>query len=482
MLSKALLAATLVTSTASAFLLPPPSDAAAQRMRHHHHMGAGSSVEQVHDDSMMSSLYHDYSKVGVPCPGCSIQFRKHGKHHMSDVNDKDESKDIKLITLTDVPNHINLDFSIDHAANGDRLLVNGFEIYPTVDINKGALMAVQVPDHFHKSKKHHMHDEDKKEEDDEELKKRNCHDRMQKEHSHDDKAKDGEGKMKSKHHGKHGKHLVEVPLGYAMQMQSTGHDDSNGMDVLVMNMQIIEVNNLFVQNIPAVNIRVIRTPGPNSALMIARIDVDGKDADEQPEGHQETNDEERLAAIHKELDACSNILCRWKVLLSSRIKAHHNGCMGKAMAKLMGGKGAAKDEQQHHHHHHHHHDEEEEMIDSEEGVVSDPAYRTRHHSFIRLVEKFVSHVLLPVFVGATVGAGSFFIGYAIATALVSLWRLAFRRNAVKLDSTQSQKVASVPVESRYANEKAVDEEKSGLMAAASQELPPYEDRDTEGSN
>ncbi|CAK7275360.1 hypothetical protein SEPCBS119000_006653 [Sporothrix epigloea] len=466
MLPKSLLAAALATSTTSAFLLPPPSVAQAQRMRHHHHMDMGAPAEQVHDNSMMSPLYHESSKVEVPCPGCSMQLRKHDKHHMSD--DEDNKEDSKLITLTDVPNHINLHFSIDHAANGDRLLVNGFEIYPSVDINKSALTAVQVPDHSRKHKKHHDHDEKDKMDEEEELKKRNCHDRMQKEHGHDKAEKDGEHMMTGKHHGRHGKHLVEVPLGYAMQMQVTGHDDSNGMDVIVMNMQIIEVNNVFVRNIPAVNIRMIRAPGPDSALMIARIDIDGEEAEQQRPSHTDASDKEQLAALQKELDACTNILCRKKVLFMARVKGHLHGCVGKAMAKMMGGKGAEKEDEPHHHHHHHHH-HEEMMADSE-------------LDFSGLVKKFVSQVLLPVFIGATVGAGSFLIGYAIATVLVTLWRLAFRRNTAKIGSAQCQKAVPESAELRYADEKAVVEEKSGLMATASEELPPYEDRDTQDSN
>ncbi|CAK7222319.1 hypothetical protein SCUCBS95973_004802 [Sporothrix curviconia] len=534
MLPKALLAAALATSMASAFLLPPSTDVEVQRKGHHHHKGVGAAADSSDDVSMVSPFYHEFTKVKVPCPGCSMQVRKHGKHHKHHKGDGEEdndsehtedNKDGKIITLTDVPNHVNLFLKIDHADNGDRLLANGFEIYPNVDLDNGALMAVQVPDHFHhKGKKHHHDEEDKedkedseekkdkkdekneKPEGDEELKKR--HRRHRKHHDDDndveDKSEDGEVKKHRKHHGKehhehdmaetkegkgkfHGKHhghLVKVPLGYSMQTQVVGQDDSNGMDVVALALQIIEVNNVFVQNIPAVNIRLIRTPEPTGGLMIARIDVDGDAASEQikklDHGHRKT-DEERMAALKEELDACSNILCRWKAIISSSIKAHHSGCAGKAMAKAMGGDNDDdKKDGKHRYHHHHHHEEND---DSEEGSAATPAPAShmRHHSFGHLVKKFAAHVLLPVFIGAAVGAASFFIGFAIGTVIIGLWRLAFRRNTAKVGD-QSQKVAVIAVEARHANEEAVDEEKTGLMAAASEELPPYEDNDAKGSH
>ncbi|CAK7224450.1 hypothetical protein SBRCBS47491_005555 [Sporothrix bragantina] len=538
MLPKALLAAALASSTASAFLLPPTTDVEAQRKGHRHHKGVGAAVEHSDDVSMISPFYHEFTKVKVPCPGCSMQVRKHGKHdkhHKGDDEEDDserteDNKDGKVITLTDVPNHINLFFKIDHADDGDRLLANGFEIYPNVDLYNGALMAAQAPDHFHhKGKKHHHHDdeeeekaehekhgkhhhheenEEEKQDGDEELKKRH---RGHRKHDDDDdveeKAKDGEvmkhrkhhdkehheyemaeikegkGKFHGKHHGKHGKHLVKVPLGYSMQTQVVGQDESNGMEVVALALQIIEVNNVFVQSIPAVNIRLIRTPEPNGGLMIARIDVvdeaNGEQTKKPHHGHHKT-DEERMAALKEELDACSNILCRWKAIISSSIKAHHSGCAGKAMAKAMGGDDGEKDGKHRHHHSHHHH-EEDEGDDSEDGSVAPaPGRHMRHHSFGGLVKKFAAHVLLPIFIGAAVGAASFFIGFAIGTLIVGLFRLIFRRNTAKVGA-QSQKVAVSTVETRHADEEAVDEEKAGLMATASEELPPYEDNDTKGS-
>ncbi|CAK7245270.1 MAG: hypothetical protein STHCBS139747_006845 [Sporothrix thermara] len=511
MLPKALLAAALATSTASAILLPPPTDVEVQRKGHYHHKEVGAAMEHADDVSMVSPFYHEFTKVKVPCPGCSMQVRKHGKHHKghgedgsdSDTERTKDNKDGKLITLTDVPNHMNLFIKIDHAENGDRVLVNDFEIYPNVDIYNGPLMALQVPDHFHhKGNKHHHDDDDKKEEKEEkkeekeekakegeeELKKR--HRRHRKHHDNNDdveKADEGEDKeRKGKIHGKHhGKHFVKVPLGYSMHTEIVGQDSTNGMDVVALALQIIEVNGAFVQNIPAVNIRLIRTPAPNAGLMIARVDVDGEAATEQIKkphhgGHHKT-DEERMAALKKELDECSNILCRWKAIISSSIKAQHGSCAGKAMAKAMGAasSSSSSDEDSKHRFHHNHHHHEEEASKFEEGAA--PVHHMHHHSLSHMIKKFAAHVLLPIFIGAAVGAASFFVGFAIGTLLIGLWRMIFRRNTAKVGA-QSLKVDVITIEARHANEEAVDEEKAGLMATASEELPPYENNDTKSSN
>ncbi|CAK7203777.1 hypothetical protein SEUCBS139899_006524 [Sporothrix eucalyptigena] len=544
MLPKALLAAALATSTASAILLPPPTDVEADRQRHHHHKGVGVAAES-DDVSLVSPFYHEFTKVKVPCPGCSMQVRKHGhkdhKHHKGgDENDSERTEDNgdegKIITLTDVPNHINMFFKIDHAENGDRLLANGFELYPNVDIYSGALTAVQVPDHFHHKGKHHHHDDDeekeekhhhhdkendekdggreeeeKKDEDDSELKKRHRrhrkhnnnddeeeksenkdvetkkHGKHHKEHHEYDMAevKDGEGKFHGKHHhGKHGKHLVKVPLGYTMQTQAVGQDASNGMEVVALALQIIEVNDAFIQNIPAVNIRLIRTA--EGSLMIARIDVgdeseEGKEVDpnQSHRGHHK-NGKERMDALKEQLDACSNILCRWKAIISSSINAHHGGCAGKAKAKAIGGKPEGDDEKdgKHRHHHHHHHKEDGDDND-EDAVVS--VHRVHHHSFARLAKKFAAHILFPILFGVVAGVVVSLVGMAAGTVIVGLYRMVFRRNQAAVAGARAAKAAST-VEVRHADEEAVEEEKAGLISTASEELPPYQDNDTKGTH
>jgi hypothetical protein len=64
---------------------------------------------------------------------------------------------------------------------------------------------------------------------------------------------------------------------------------------------------------------------------------------------------------------------------------------------------------------------------------------------------------------------------------VSAWRLMTGRRQTTPLRTNSLVIAAA-ADKRHANEEAVDEEKTGLMATASpQELPPYQDNDKKGS-
>ncbi|KAL1894362.1 hypothetical protein Sste5346_005861 [Sporothrix stenoceras] len=549
MLPKALLAAALASSTASGFLLPPPTDV--EMERHHHHKGGkyhngnndveGFEVETT-DVKMVSPFYHEFTKVKVPCPGCSMQIRKHGHGEKKE----DSEEDGKIITLTDVANHINLFFKIDHQDDGDHLLVNHFELYPNVDINGEGLLATQAPDHFHhKGKgKHHKgkHHDDEKEENehdekhddeekhehdddshDDELKKR--HRRHRKHHDDDEEEKGVEGKHwkpkkdfkdvkfhhvesdndnkdKEFHHGKHhkhGKHLVKVPLGYAMQTMAVGQDESNGMEVVALSLEIIEVNGVFVQGIPAVTIRLIRRP--EGGLMIARVDVANNEAEKTEEKAVEAlPGKDRMDALKEELDACTNILCRWKAIISSGIKAHRGGCAGKAIAKAFGGDADNKEdgeEKPHRHHHHkgHHHEDDSEKSDEdkenkEEKPHRHPHHKLREHSWKQLAAKVATQILLPVLMGIVLGIFTTVVGVAVGSLLVSAWRLLFRRKtaaaraaqAILITDDKPTPVAAVVVVDRHANEEAVDEEKAGLMSTEStEELPPYQDNDKKGS-
>ncbi|KIH87332.1 hypothetical protein SPBR_04945 [Sporothrix brasiliensis 5110] len=514
MLPKALLAAALASSTASALLLPPPIDVEFERQSQRGGKNgeamadapAAMKIGTVVPAAMAGPFYHEFTKVKVPCPGCSMQIRKHGHGHEEDNDDNSETtEEGQIVTLTNVDNHINLFLKIDHQADGDHLLVNHFEVYPNVDINGDGLMATQAPDHFHHKGKHHKgkhhkgkHHEEHEHEHDHEHEHEHEHDdhgeelkkRHRKHHADDEgfeakhwkhkEFKDGKDFHLKKHHGKHGKHLVKVPLGYAMQTKAVGKDESNGMEAVALSLEIIQVNGEFIRGIPAVNIHLIRTP--ESGLMIARVDIEGDGEVAAPPA------EDRMAELKEQLDACSNFLCRWKVLIKSGIKAHRGGCAGKAMAKAFGGKGDGDDEDKphrhHHHHHHHHHHDEDDENDTHEDKPHRHHKLMRHHSWAKLARKFVSHILLPILFGVATGIAVSVIGVAVGTFVAGAWRVLFRRKAVghTRRCCKSKKTAAAAVD-RHGDEAAVDEEKAGLMAAPSiEELPPYEDDDAKSNS
>ncbi|EPE05622.1 hypothetical protein F503_02361 [Ophiostoma piceae UAMH 11346] len=659
MLPKALLAAALASSTASAFLLPSSFDApppGADNGHHRHH--PGKNIEAAAGDeanadamSLVSPFYHEFTKVKVPCPGCAMQVRtrgrkhrKHRKHRKDDEkketeetfakvdakNDDAKTDNAKIITITDIANHINLFIKIDHTPGQDRLLVNGLELYPDVDVHGGALMAAQVPDRFdhpphhphHGEHDEHTHDEgdkphhrhhdddheehheehhDKKEEGESELKMRLRrhrkggpvededemvevkHRKGHKWHGdHEFEAKEGDvpppphhngpppphhhdgppppphhdGPRPPPHHngppppphhngppppphhdgpppppgmafpGKHGKHakpLVEVPLGYSMQAKTVGQDPASGMDIVSLTLQIIEVNNVFVQEIPAVNVRLIRTA--EGGLMIARIDVgDEKNSDDttanssdettrRPFGHHHhDNGKDRMASLREELDKCSNLLCRWKTIISSSMHSHHGGCAGKAMGKG-GPKGSDADGTSDDTRPHHHHDKKPGHNNGED---MPPPHRHHAHSWVHFVKKFASLILFPVLIGVVAGIAASLIGMLVGSLMIGLWRMFFRRGQTgATHQRRHRRISKAGL--RYLEEQAADEEKAGLMAEAETEaeteaepeavaaplsaamteaeaeaaplmvtppqaeLPPYEDRDSKTS-
>lgn len=135
-----------------------------------------------------------------------------------------ESKNVKLdcpgcprVAVADgsVQTHLELDFSIEHAADSDRLMLNGFELYPNSDPMAGTLTA-------------HLG-------------------------GFDDKGKP-----------------VEWPLGFGLRTQRLAHNDEDNMELLQIDLQVIEVSNAFMDGIPNVQVKVIEMP--KGGLMIADIE------------------------------------------------------------------------------------------------------------------------------------------------------------------------------------------------------------------
>ena len=594
MLPKALLAAALASSAASAFLLPSSFDApppGADNGHHRHHPGkdieaAGSDEANADAVSLVSPFYHEFTMVKVPCPGCAMQVRprgrmhrKHGKDNKEDeektAESDSENDDAKVVTITGLANHINLFCKIDHAPGQDRLLINGLELYPNVDVHGGALMATQVPDNFvhpphhphhphhgeHGEHDEHMHsegdeshhrhhddehheehhaDHHEKEEGEPELKMRLRRHRkggpVEKGHKwhgdHDIEAKEGfvpppppphhhngpppPGMAFPGNHGKHGMPFVKVPLGYSMQARTVGQDPASGMDIISLTLQIIEVNNVFVQEIPSVNVRLIHTA--EGGLMIARIDVGDEENDSdktanssdeatpRPFGHHHHgSSKDRIASLREELGKCSSLLCRWKAFVSSSMHSHHGGCAGKAM-----GKGGDVDEKSNDARPHHHHGKKPGHSNMP------PSHRHHAHGWVHFVKRFASLVLFPILIGVVAGIAASLIGMLVGSLLIGVWRMFFRRGQTGAAHQRRHRRSSTTAP-RHLEEQAVDEEKDGLLAEAEveveveaeteaepeaiaaslsavtteaaplmatppqAELPPYEDRDSKTS-
>jgi len=139
-LSCILTAAGLAVSTANAFLLPFPEPSENDMVN--------TLPVPIETDFKIPTIANT-QKLELSCPGCPVRVRHH--------KNKPDSIRIK----TDIPSHLNLEFSIFHGPDHDRLIVNGFELYPDSDPIHNTLRATLVPDR-HNGK--HQNEQHKKKE------------------------------------------------------------------------------------------------------------------------------------------------------------------------------------------------------------------------------------------------------------------------------------------------------------------------------
>lgn len=152
--------------------------------------------------------------VHIDCPGCPLSAP-------SSLDDG----------LTPPPNHLEMAFSIDRSPHGDRLLANGFELYPNPDPFTNSLAAPQVVD------------------------------------------------------GPYGASTVPESrtLGYKLQVYpvATSSPEEGGMqerlDIIRVDLKIIEVGETFVSGIPKVQLDLLKL---GDGLTIAKVEtVEGGECD-----------------------------------------------------------------------------------------------------------------------------------------------------------------------------------------------------------
>jgi hypothetical protein len=124
-----LAAGLLALPATQAFLVPPEvSDADIQ---------VANTIENI------GSQVAETRAIDVDCPGCPVLVT--GRR----------GRPVQL--QIDRPSHLEFTFSIDHQPNHDRLLVNGFELYPSSGMMRDELSAPQVVDREDKEKRHRKH-------------------------------------------------------------------------------------------------------------------------------------------------------------------------------------------------------------------------------------------------------------------------------------------------------------------------------------
>lgn len=482
--------------------------------------------------------------IELACPGCPvlIKDRHHNKHHPK--------------VLTDKPNHLELDFKIDHSAGtagGDRLLVNGFELFPNADPLRAQLWAGQVlegegegdgaapkkPLRDDKEWVEKMEEEDDQSDHDD---SNNDHEKQQQQEQQQDdddhKKQHKNRKHKNRKHRNRKPKTLPQNLGFGLrtslpQVSSDPAEQATAatnQEVIDLNLQIVEVGTAFVSGIPSVEIKLLRD-SVTQKLMIGNIETAA------------SNDEDSGVPVpfmgvipddqtkQEQEQACDNFLCRLLEGFREKVKEGKE-----AWGKKMGGcHGDNNDDMEEHGMMIMPPAEEEqegseremplveidvERIDITEGqdgtweIVASPAkedveqeqkikdlldevpqqeseehgghhhggMHRYEHSWGQLLKSITAHVLLPVLVGIVAGVSVSFIGMAVGTLIVALYRFFYRRGGCNGQKCRRRGGAGCKRAQRHGKDEAEApvEEKAGLLTAqepeAEVEAPPaYED-------
>jgi hypothetical protein len=313
-----LAAGLLVIPATQAFLVPPEvSDADVQ---------VANTIESIGSQVPQTQV------VNVECPGCPILLTgRRGKN---------------IQVYVDRPSHLKLTFSVDHRPDHDRLLVNGFEIYPSDDLLRATLSAPQIVDRADKENRHHP------------------------EHDHHDRE-----------HRRRPHKLVPQPqtLGFGLQVGRAQKDADGQFELVEVELQIVEVGVAFIDGIPNVKVKLVK-------------DTDGRLLMSQIEKGEPKNMVHHLDSGAEE--ECTTVMCTWLAMIRAKLEKLKNL---KAFKNCHGGKAGMRPpvsgEAPHHHPHPHH------------GHPAADNWRAPYHEhrWGKLLKHMASHILLPVLIGIVAG-------------------------------------------------------------------------------
>jgi len=336
-----------VTATSKAFLIPP--EVSANDIEISNALAFAKQADASADTT---------KTVNLECPGCSLLVRGKG-HHM--------------VYMKGVANHLEMNFAIDHQTDADRLLVNGFELYPVPDLFHEILWAPQYADDekdvteaIKKKLKHHgKHDGDDEDEHHHRKSRRHWH----KEHRHD----------KLRQH-----------LGFSLQTLPAIKNQDGQLELIELDLQIIEVAGDFVNGIPNLRIKLVKTSGSDdepSKLWIASVDKTDSQTNKQQENAPSPLDGQE--------EECATMMCKWLAIMKDKFSKFKpgTGCHKPAFFAPGGmSKGIGETEQT----------EAPQM--EEPSRPPFPHHRYHHrHSWGQLFRNIVSHILLPVAIGIIAG-------------------------------------------------------------------------------
>ncbi|KAI4866206.1 hypothetical protein F4820DRAFT_267339 [Hypoxylon rubiginosum] len=316
----------------------------------------------------------------LKCPRCPVRIPHHGKP----------------IIVNDIPSHLELDFTIESSDGADRLLLNNFELYPNADPFTNSLVAAVRPDFASRQSKRPPH---------------------------------FKGPQPQSIHS----------LGFGMQTTPVAKSEEDSLELVMVELDIIEVGDIFIDGIPNVQIKLVKTP--TGKLMIGEI---------------ETSESQMRNPMDKQ-EECATLICKWKAVIMQKLASlrAHKGCGGRP-ARV---KGHGHVKGQGHHGRPH--------KASDDGEHRGQRHGNHQKNWGLLFKNIASHILLPVAVGILAGVAASILGMMVGTLVVFLWRLAFRRGG----SRRSHRHGRHHKASHH--EAVVEDEKSGLMAGGEEiDAPP----------
>ncbi|EJT70481.1 hypothetical protein GGTG_11504 [Gaeumannomyces tritici R3-111a-1] len=243
-------AAGLAVAT-EAFLLPPGALRDAPATHREPLFNALPFEVTAAPSSGLSSVHLQSVQLG--CPGCDLRvagyvgssFRLKGK----------------------AENYLDLGFSVHHDASSDRLLVNGFELYPESDPLASQLRASVVP------------------------------------------------QIEAMPGDEHPKPVMMAmepqDLGFGLVVRTDKVDEQSGVELISVDLQVIEVGNRFIQGLKNIHIDLVKDK--SGALMIGRIGQSESQNPAEPAGQ------------------CTSLMCKMKAVavgaMNKIMKPHCGGKM-----------------------------------------------------------------------------------------------------------------------------------------------------------
>jgi hypothetical protein len=189
-----------------------------------------------------------------------------------------------------------------------------------------------------------------------------------------------------------------VHLGYELEINPVVRSSSDQLDLILIDFQVVELVDRFVNGLDSVKISLVRTP--SGKLMIANAKV-------APTMNPVINPAESG-------EKCRTLICRWREIAAAKLSKIKGlkGCGSKSGFRH--GRPTQDGRPQHLHHGHQYHGHHVQ-------------YSTLRKAFSG-IKSVALRVIIPVFIGMALGLSASLIGMLIGNLIVFVWRALYRKD------------------------------------------------------